>query len=69
MPEKKYTIQLTEEELYWVKACIWEKSEHYYEDYIEDKEGEEREEEEHNHNVLKKLLSRLEKKWNKLKSN
>ncbi len=66
MSEKKYTIQLTAEELYWVKACISDKSEHYYYDRVEGTEGEEREEEENNHKVLKNLKSRLEKKWNKL---
>ena len=66
MSEKKYTIQLTFEELQHIKEAINNRDMHYYEDFVEFAQGEEKEYEEKQEKIIKKLNKRIQKKWDKI---
>lgn len=66
MSEKKYTITLTFEELQHIKEAINNRDMHYYEDFVEYAQGEEKEYEEKQEKIIKKLNKRIQKKWDKI---
>jgi len=66
MSEKKYTITLTLEELQHIKEAINNRNMHYYEDYVESSQGEEKEYEKKQEKIINKLSNKIQKKWDKI---
>lgn len=69
MSEKKYTITLTFEELQHIKEAINNRDMHYYEDFVEyaqDQDKEYKEYQEKQEKIIKKLNKRIQKKWDKI---
>ena len=69
MSSEKYTIQLTYEELHFVQEAIETRTMHFFEDEVEETEGEERIEMEKEMKILNKLHKRIQTKWNKIHGN